>query len=84
MANLMGFQKIKKIPERRSPYADIIEEVINSGDLYALDTHDAKRSKSLVATLRNVIKRFYSGEVKVIERGTMVCLAKAKLDLDIE
>lgn len=84
MANLMGFKKVDKIPSRRSPYADVIEEVINTGDIYVLDTHDAKRSKSLIGTLRQVIKRCYPGEVKVIERGTMVFLAKAKLDLDLE
>lgn len=82
MANLMGFQKIDKIPPRRSQYADVIETVIESGDIYALDTHDKKRSKSLIGTLRSLINRDYKGEVRIIERGTLVCLAKARLDLE--
>lgn len=80
--NLMGFEKIDKVPARRSPYADVIETVIQSGDIYALDTHDKKRTKSLIGTLRSLINREYKGEVRIIERGTLVCLAKARLDLE--
>lgn len=71
--NLMGFKKIDCLPERRSVYDDVIEKVIETGDIYALDTHDAKRATSLCKTIRNRI-RVCGYDAKVIVRGNVVCV----------
>jgi len=75
MANMMGFKKIDRLPERkrRGVYDDVLETVAKTADMYALDTHDIKRCKSLVATLRARIKNL-DLPVKVIIRDTTVCV----------
>lgn len=78
MANLMGFHKIKSIPPRshRGVYDDLLETVASSADVYALDTKDAKRTASLVITLRNRAHKL-GLPVKVIKRGTTVIVVRA-------
>lgn len=75
MANMMGFKKISKLPERkhRGVYDDMLMLVAKTADIYALDTHDIKRCKSLSATLRSRIRKL-GLPVKVINRDTMVCV----------
>lgn len=77
MANMMGFKKIDKIPKqsRRGIYDDVLETVARTADMYALDMHDIKRCHSLYATLSHRIKKL-GLPVKVIIRGTMVCVMR--------
>ena len=77
MANLMGFKKIDKLPKRKyhGMYDDVLETVARTADMYALDTNDIKRSKSLIATLRVRIKKL-GLPVKVVARDTTVCLVR--------
>lgn len=75
MANMMGFKKIDKLPKQshRGVYDEVLETVAKTADMYALDTHDVKRCKSLTATLRSRIKKL-GLPVKVIIRDTTVCV----------
>lgn len=77
MANMMGFKKVDKIPEveHRGIYDNVLETVAKTADIYALDTNDVKRCHSLTMTLRNRAKKL-GLPVKVIMRGTMVCLVR--------
>lgn len=78
MANLMGFRKIDKLPKRKyhGMYDDVLETVARTADIYAIDTNDIKRCKSLIATLRVRIKKL-GLPVKVVARDTTVCLVRA-------
>lgn len=78
MANLMGFKKIDQLPEmrHRGVYDELLETVTKTADMYALDTNDIKRAKSLVATLRNRAKKLRL-PIKVIIRDTTVCVVRS-------
>lgn len=73
--SMMGFKKIDELPKmrHRGVYDDVLETVARTADIYALDTHDIKRCKSLAATLRNRAKNL-GLPVKVIIRDTTVCV----------
>ncbi len=75
MANMMGFKKIDKLPKqgRHGIYDDVLETVAKTADMYALDTNDVKRCKSLAATLRSRIKKLRL-PVKIIIRNTTICV----------
>lgn len=78
--NLMGFKKVSQIPEvhtrphGRNIYEPLLFEVQKNGGIYALDTKDDKRAKSLVGTLRANIKRLELTRVMVVKRETTVYL----------
>lgn len=77
MANMMGFHKIDKLPEQRHRgiYDDVLETVARTADIYALDTNDVKRTKSLTVTLRNRAKKL-GLPIKIIVRNTTVCVVR--------
>lgn len=76
--NLMGFRKIDKLPKEchRGIYDNVLETVARTADMYALDTNDVKRAKSLVTTLRSRAKKL-GLPVKVILRNTTVCVVRS-------
>lgn len=75
--SMMGFKKIDELPKmkHKGVYDDVLETVARTADIYALDTHDIKRCKSLAATLRNRAKNL-GLPVKVIIRDTTVCIVR--------
>lgn len=79
--NLMGFKKVDRIKtstsgRQRGIYEDLIRHVQHEGGIYALDTKDHKRAKSLIATLRSTIRRMDVMDLTVVQRGTTVYLVK--------
>ena len=80
-ANMMGFRKVSSIPKetRRGVYDDLIETVAEKDEIYMLDTQDVRRSKSLVATLKNRISKLKL-PVIVKMRGTTVYVHRRKDD----
>ena len=77
MANMMGFKKIDCLPRQRhrGVYDDVLEAVAKTADMYALDTNDVKRCKSLATILRTRAKKL-GLPVKVIIRDTTVCVVR--------
>ena len=75
----MGFKKVDHIPDQvrkgTSIYLPILREVEKTGDIYALDLKDNKRSHTLAATLRNIIQK-HKVEAKVVVRDTAVYICK--------
>lgn len=78
MANLMGFKKVSKMPspKGRSIYDPLLDEVRKNGGIYVLDTGDKKRTVSLVATIRHVIKKRGYTNVKVSMVDTNVIVRR--------
>lgn len=78
MANLMGFKRVSRMPspKGRSIYDPLLDEVLKTGGLYALDVEDGKRAHSLACTIRTVIKKRGYSTIVVCVRGTFVCVQK--------
>lgn len=83
MTNLLGFERVESVPEPtaggrrgRSKYDELIREVREEGNIYAIDMGNRQHAYSMSANLRHFLKRRGIDDVMVSVRGIKVYVSR--------